>query len=262
MSRYQKLHAQPILDGVELEEPVTDRQEKVAGFDQAAAQNSGIFACGAGGLFAEQGPDLLRKGYGLIACADPDVFSPSNYPRQFCYAKDLYENKAMAVGDNLVQEAILGADILSFALPYQDARHYVDWDAYDVGLCNVDNDSTRVDFSIDFRVMGKPALFCGVSRDANHGYVFIQESRPETPCFGCAFPEAVGQQRTPCPGTPACRDILKVLGGLTCYAVDSIVGERPRNWNLRWVFLAGFAEDAHRIVEKNPDCPLCGGTGN
>ena len=46
-------------------------------------------------------------------------------------------------------------------------------------------------------------------------------------------------------------DILKVIGGLALYAVDSLLMERPRNWNLRYVFLAGFIEDAHRIVEKN-----------
>ena len=107
--------------------------------------------------------------------------------------------------------------------------------------------------------MGLPAIFCGVGEDANSGYVFVQESIPGAACFGCAFPHKLNDNRRPCPGTPATSDILRVVGGFATYAVDSLIMARPRNWNLRVTFLAGFIEDAGLKVEVRPNCPLCGG---
>jgi molybdopterin/thiamine biosynthesis adenylyltransferase len=256
--RCEKHVVGPMLAGEEIEESVTDRQEKVPGFDQEAVTAAGILACGAGGLASEQLGALVRKGYGTVYLCDMDFVSPSNLSRQSFYAKDLYKDKAPSLADNLLKESVLGAEIHSLAMPYKDARAHVDWDQISVGLCNVDNNEVRVDMSIDFRRRGIPAIICGVSEDANHGYVFVQESKADTPCFGCIFPHKVDDKRHPCPGSPACKDILKVLGGFTIYALDTLLMERPRNWHLRQVFLAGFVEDAAVKVEKNPNCPLCG----
>ncbi len=256
--RYIRILTRPMLEGADIVDSPTDRQERVPGFDMSIVRRTGIFACGAGGLLAAQGPELVRKGYGRIACTDMDAFDATNYPRQFCYAENLYRNKGIEVARNLVREALLETEIVGLALPYRSAREYVDWSEYDIGLCNVDNDEVRVDFSNDFRAMGKPAIFCAVSNDANSGYVFVQESRPDSACFGCAFPQRVGDARHPCPRTPACVDILRVLGGFALYAVDSVLMPRKRFWNMRYVFLDGSIEDAAVTVKKNPDCPLCG----
>src|SRR5210317_2004037 len=99
--RYKLITAPPIFGQHEDEESTTDRQEKIPGFNQKAIHKTGIFMCGAGGLFAQQAPDLLRKGYGLMAACDPDFFSPSNIPRQLCQADDLYQNKAISAGKYL-----------------------------------------------------------------------------------------------------------------------------------------------------------------
>ena len=256
--KHRLIETKPMLEGMDVRESVTDRQEKVPGFDQEVVRASGVFACGAGGLFAEQGPSIARKGYGNITCCDMDTFTPSNYSRQFCYGEDLYKNKALAVAKNLAREAVFDTTIAGLAMRYQSARQYINPDDYAVFLNNVDNNEARVDMARDCLEWGKPIVMCGVSEDANSGWVFVQESKPDTACFGCAFPNRLNDNQHPCPGTPACVDILKVMGGLALYAVDSLLMERPRNWNLRHVFLAGFIEDAHRIVERNPDCPLCG----
>jgi molybdopterin/thiamine biosynthesis adenylyltransferase len=248
----------PMLDIADIEESVTDRQEKVPGFDQETVARAGIFACGAGGLASEQLGAIVRKGYSDLYICDMDFVSPSNLSRQRYYGEDLYKNKASCLAKNLLKESPLGVEICSLAMPYRDACAYVDWNRASAGLCNVDNNEVRVEMSIDFRDRGIPAVFCGVSNDANHGYVFVQESKADTACFGCAFPHKVADKRRPCPGTPACNDILKVLGGFTTYALDTLLMDRLRNWNLRQVFLAGFVDDAAVKVEKNPNCPLCG----
>ena len=257
-SRYVRIQTKPMLEGLDVEETTTDRQEKVPGFSQDVVCSAGVFSVGAGGLFAEQGRALVRKGYGYVACADMDVFTPSNYARQLCYAEDLYQSKALSVAKNLANEAILKTEIVGLAMPYEDARHHIDWSRINVELNLVDSNGTRVTHSVDARKRGNPVIFCAVSGDANSGYCFVQDNKPDSPCFGCAFPHKVSDKRIPCPGTPACVDILKVIGGFSLYAIDSLLMNRPRKWNLRHVFLAGHLDDAAITIEKNPECPLCG----
>ena len=257
-SRYIHLQAKPMLDLKSLETSPTARQEAVPGFDQEVARRSSIFFAGAGGLTAEQAPGVVRKGYGSVGITDMDFFEPSNYSRQFCYGDNLYENKGIELAKNLARESVLGTELLGLAMPFQDAAQCLDLSQYQVGVCNVDNNDARREFCVTFHRLGIPAIFCGVSADANNGYVFVQEAKPDSACWGCAFPQKVEDRRRPCPGTPACKDILKVLGGLVLYAIDSLLMPRPRNWNLRLVFLAGYVPDVARTVPKATSCPLCG----
>ena len=254
-SKYRVIAATPMLQGLDVRESVTDRQERVPGFDQDTVRKSGIFVCGAGGLSAEQVRSLVRKGYGRIAFSDMDSFTPSNYSRQLCYADDLYRNKAVSMAKNLERESLFETNLLGLAMRYQTARQYIDPDDYAVFLSNVDNNEVRVDAARDCLAWRKPLVMCGVSEDANSGWIFVQ--KPGDACFGCAFPHKLNDTRQPCPGTPACVDILKVVGGLALYAIDSLLMDRPRSWNLRHVFLAGFIEDANCLIERNPDCELC-----
>ena len=55
--------------------------------------------------------------------------------------------------------------------------------------------------------------FTAVSRDADHGYVFVQERGP---CIACLFPDMVNDDRYPCPGTPAIADIFQALARWPC----------------------------------------------
>jgi molybdopterin/thiamine biosynthesis adenylyltransferase len=247
-----------MLAGLDLRESPTDRQEKVPGFKQEAARDTGILCGGAGGLFWHQAIVAARKGYGRLYIADPDIFTPSNYSRQHCYRRDLYKNKAVCTVRNLAKEAVLGGEFVGVGVPIEDALLTVPPDRYSVGLCNVDNNTARVAFANAFRAMGKPAIFCGVAEDAGSGWVFVQDGAPGAACFGCAFPHKVNDVSHPCPGTPACADILTVVGGFAMYALDSLVMARPRFWDLRYVFLDGSLPDTCLTVERNPDCPLCG----
>ena len=93
-----------------------------------------------------------------------------------------------------------------------------------------------------------------VSREADHGYVFVQESRG--PCVGCLFPDMVNDDRFPCPGTPAIADILQLVGAIAVYALDTLLMNRPRNWNYRRIGLADPALDGASLVAARPDCRM------
>jgi molybdopterin/thiamine biosynthesis adenylyltransferase len=253
-----QIRTRPMLEGLDVKDSPTDRQERIKGFDQSKVSQTGILCCGAGGLAAEQGVALVRKGYGGLFCMDHDEFDATNYARQRCFAPDLHQNKALCFVKNLAKEALLETELVGLATGFADAEEFVDWDKIQVAVCNVDNNPTRVEMARLLRTKQIPVVFSGVSETANNGYVFVQESRPGTACFGCAFPDKVDDQRHPCPNTPACVDILKVIGGFVLYAIDSLIMDRPRNWNYRTVNLSGFAPDGFSVVQPNPNCSICG----
>ena len=83
----------------------------------------------------------------------------------------------------------------------------------------------------------------------------IQE--PGQACFGCLQPHAINDDSYPC-DLPGIIDINQVIAGFMVYALDTILMGRHREWNLRDVFLNGSVPETPAVIEKNPDCPLCG----
>jgi hypothetical protein len=104
-----------------------------------------------------------------------------------------------------------------------------------------------------------PVVFTAVSETADHGYIFVQE--PGQACWGCAFPDEVNDETYPCPGTPAVKDILKVVAGIAVYAVDTLLPgmARLRCWNYKDVYLDGSIPGNDWQVKRRKDCQLCGG---
>ena len=123
-------------------------------------------------------------------------------------------------------------------------------------VCGVDNSEARVAASRYYYRLGIPVIFIAVDMLAECGHVFVQESTPNTPCFGCAFPRSLAGRKAPC-FVPSAKDILKVTAGIALYAVDSLLMDRHRNWNYRLHHLAGFAPDVLTTVGKDSKCALC-----
>lgn len=127
--------------------------------------------------------------------------------------------------------------------------------ACDVAVCGVDNNPARVMASRHFRLRQTPVIFAAVSRDGDHGYVFVQETQGA--CIGCLFPDMTDDQRYPCPGTPAVVDILQLIGALAAYAVDTRLMKRPRMWNYRRIMLAEGGFDCACKVPCEENCLIC-----
>ncbi len=106
------------------------------------------------------------------------------------------------------------------------------------------------------RVVAKriPVIFTAVSINGDHGYVFIQDK--DGPCIGCLFPDMVGDDRYPCPGTPAIADILQAVGSLAVYAVDTLLVNRARSWNYRRISLADGTLDCATRIPPRQDCRM------
>jgi molybdopterin/thiamine biosynthesis adenylyltransferase len=129
-------------------------------------------------------------------------------------------NKAIALAKNLKQECTYDTVIEGFALSLQQAIGSKLDLSCSVAVCGVDNNPARCLAALYFRNLRIPVVFSGVSAEADHGYVFVQEKAGA--CFGCAFPDASLDARLPCPDTPAISEILQLIGALCVYSVDSL----------------------------------------
>ena len=233
-----------------------DRQRKIAGFDQEIFSSSSVVCIGAGGIISQIAPTLVRKGIGKITLLDDDQVEVSNLNRQRFYIYDVGKNKAIALAENLQGECIAKTEITGIPLRFEEAvASEIDL-ACDVAVCGVDNNPARVAASRYCRGKGIPAIFTAVSRDGDHGYVFVQGS--EGPCIACMFPDMINDDRYPCPGTPAIADILQAVGSLAVYAIDTLLMQRPRTWNYRRISLSEGSLDGAGMVPAREGCQLCG----
>jgi molybdopterin-synthase adenylyltransferase len=231
-----------------------DRQRAIAGFDQEIFSVSSVCCVGAGGIISHIAPTLCRKGIGQITLVDQDIVEASNLNRQFFYMRDIGQNKAIALAKNLKRECIAATEVRGYATRLEEAiLDQIDLSC-DVAICGVDNNRARVAASRFFRANGIPVIFAAVSRDGDHGYVFVQEK--SGPCIGCLFPDMADDDRYPCPGTPAIADILQAVGALVVYAVDTVLTDRPRQWNYRRISLSGLATDGSACIPVRAGCPL------
>src|SRR5204862_1475770 len=98
-----------------------DRQQKIAGFDQSVFSKSSVVAVGAGGIISQIAPTLVRKGIGGITLLDPDIVELSNLNRQRFYMKDVGNNKALALAENLQGECIAATEIRSVPFRLEEA---------------------------------------------------------------------------------------------------------------------------------------------
>ncbi len=232
-----------------------DRQNKIPGFDQEIFSKSQVLCIGAGGLISQIAPTLVRKGIGGITLLDDDIVETSNLNRQRFYIKDVGKNKALELSENLLAECIAETEIVGIPFRLQEAIALGIDLSCDVAICGVDNNSARVAASWYFRRKNIPVIFTAVSRDADHGYVFVQDK--DGPCIACMFPDIVNDDRFPCPGTPAIADILQAVGALTVYAVDTVLMKRTRTWNYRRISLADPTLDGGSMIAQREECELC-----
>jgi molybdopterin/thiamine biosynthesis adenylyltransferase len=238
---------------------VTDRQERIPGYDQRKLNNAKIFQSGAGGLGSEVGEGLVRKGVGKLSIADPDWVEITNLNRQHFFLEDLGKNKAIRLAKNLKDHCTYATELKAYPYTIEKLIETGKVPEFDIALFLVDSYSTRFRGSKYLLEQEKPGVFVGVSEDTDTGYVFIQE--PGGPCFSCVFPRTDSSDRIPCPNVPAVKDILKVVAGLALFSIDSLLMGRDRNWNLRMILMSGFVDDIKVFHKKRPGCELCHGTG-
>ena len=231
-----------------------DRQKKITGFDQEKYSRSHVLCIGAGGLISNIAPALVRKGIGKITILDPDVVDASNLNRQRFYRSDIGKNKAIELTRNLKRECIHETKLVGHSMSLETAIEQGIDLRCNIAVCGVDNNPARVAAASFFRAAATPVIFTGVSAEADHGYVFIQQT--SGPCLGCLFPDIANDDLYPCPGTPAISDILQLVGALAAYAIDSELMQRRCAWNYRSEYLHSGEWESSRILGVRQECTV------
>lgn len=234
-------------------------QAKILNFDLERYQRSTVLLIGAGAIGTHVALALVRKGIGFLHLFDDDTVELKNLPRQLFSTRDVGKNKAARLSKMLSKQGFFETTITAHPYTFQEALE-LDEDAFnsslfDCVICAVDNNPTRAfvaQFCLEQQI---PLVTSAVSRDGNQMYCAVQE--PFKACFGCIVPHAVNDDSYPC-NLPGIIDIIQVVSGYTVYALDTVVMDRPREWNLKTAFLDGGALDQGLLVPKKTDCALCG----
>ena len=230
-------------------------QDKVSGFLSERYQTSKVLMIGAGGIGSLVGLALTRKGLGFLDIFDDDDVELKNLTRQFFMKKDIGKNKAIQLVKMLVKQGLFKTTLQGFPYRFQEALEMkIDMSGYDLVICGVDNNPTRVSVARYCLEKKIPLILCAVSRDASTMYCAIQE--PGKVCFGCIFPNSINDDSYPC-NLPGIIDINQVVAGFCVYAVDTVLMNRHREWNFKFASLDGSIPDSSKIIEKNPECILC-----
>jgi molybdopterin/thiamine biosynthesis adenylyltransferase len=228
------------------------------GYDQCASDNAHGCVIGCGGIGGELCEGLCRMGVGALSLFDRDVTEFSNLTRQWFYPRDVFRNKAFRLICNLKEVCTYPTKLTGWDLHFEDALALgIDFSAFSFFICGVDNNKTRVAVDRHFRALGVPGIHIGLDVYAASGYVFVQESKSDSPCFQCLFPYALEKTgNAPCFAASS-KEILGVVGGLGLFAINSLVcPKRFRDWDYRFLMLNKDYHECKRI-QKRPGCPGC-----
>lgn len=239
-------------------EKISDRQERIAGFEQDCLSDAHVALIGAG-MNGEVAEGLVRKGVGTLTIVDLDTISWTNLNRQLFFPNQVGEEKAHALAENLAPHTTAGTVIHSVALPLDAALDsgLLNLAEVDVLVVAVDNTAARIEASKAAQDTC-PAVFAAVDLAGEAAYVAVQ--KPGEACFGCIVPQGLTPRKIPC-AAPSVKDTAKFAGGAVLFAIDTILMPgRKRHWNYHEFHLAGVVPSWARTFPKSPACPLCGVT--
>jgi len=239
----------------------SDRQERIAGFDQQKIRDAFIWIFGVNGLGRTTAEIVVRKGYGKVGLCDPDIVEVSNLHRTLWHWKAIGEFKSVRAVTELAEVAPDRTEILGYVGTLEEV--FIEGLVSGATACivGIDNDAGRAHAATEIHRLGIPGIFFALSADASVYEVIIQEAGKA--CWACIHPDRYIRgmehfQKTACVKVGAVADVCFVAVGLCTYALDSLVMARPRFWNFRQGHLHGELPEQIKQIQPRPDCPLCG----
>lgn len=233
-----------------------DRQQKLTGWDQAALSACQLAVIGAGALGGNFAYWSVRAGVGEVWLFDDDEVGISNLPRQPFSHVDVGINKAIALRYHLRRvRASRDTAIRAFPYRFEETVEGGLASVPDILFVGVDNDLSRrwiVTYALHHHI---PAIITGIDGEAAAGYVFAQQSQPETPCPACFWP-SLAESRAQGACAPMSAGIALAIVGISMMALESLVMNRPRNWDAKTISLVGGAEGSYRVMKRS-SCRLC-----
>jgi molybdopterin/thiamine biosynthesis adenylyltransferase len=251
-----RIKTSKIMPEVQGEYSVHDRQEIISGWNQGKISTGRVGCVGAGSLGGKFSQNCARMGMGTIITCDGDIVELSNLNRQFFYPEQKFQNKALALAENLKRECTGETLIDAYPMYFQEvlAEYPRAFENLDVIGCFVDDEEARYQVSKFGRDHKIPVIFSTVSRTTRYGEVIVQDN--QGPCLACIKPRTTNDNTQ----DNQCRDptviyIHTAVMGIAVYAAVSLL----LGWKLDWNFY-GLSLNSDSIVAKclkKNDCAMC-----
>jgi hypothetical protein len=239
-----------------LDAGVGECDKRVPGFSRGALSNLTVLQIGAGAIGCEIADSLVCEGVGTLKIVDFGTVGLPDLKRRFFGREEIDKPKSWALARNLQRNGQMGTRIIAWNVPFEDApRNEIDLDC-DLVISAVNGIRTPAEISRFARERGIPALFASIPPCGGWADLFIQEIGGA--CIGCAFTNRSSDERTVSPESPEIEDPFRSLAELALLVIDSLVMDRPRQWNLHMLYSLDAELIASSLVHRHPDCPLCG----
>lgn len=221
---------------------------------QKKLKNSKVFIAGFGGLGSISSQYLVAAGIGNIKIIDKDVVDISNLNRQIIHwTQDLGKEKAES-GLYKLKNLNPNCNIEAIKTELNEENAYTLISDVSVIIDATDNITTRKIINKVSVAKSVPFIYGGV--DGFSGMVTTLMP-PETPCFDCIFPKDVKKKGIigvigPAPGIVASIQAME--------AIKIILGIGGTLKNRLLYFSGTDMQFRELVIEKNPECPTCGGS--
>jgi molybdopterin/thiamine biosynthesis adenylyltransferase len=219
---------------------------------------SGVLVVGAGGLGSAILYYLAAAGVGRLGVADPDTVAIPNLHRQILYATpDVGRAKVDVAAERL---QALNPGITVAAHPFRvDAGNIEALVAgYDVVVDAPDNFATRYLVNDACWRAGKP-LVEGAVRGFSGMLMTIVP--PKTPCYRCLYPNPPKEGAVPSGAEVGIMGMVPgIIGSLQALEAVKVLLGAGSTLCGRVLFFDGLEPGFEEMrLERNPECPLCGG---
>jgi adenylyltransferase/sulfurtransferase len=235
-----------------------DRQIMIKDFGSAGQERlkkSRVLIVGAGGLGSAAALYLAGAGVGSLRIVDMDQVELSNLNRQVLHwEKDIGRPKVDSARDKLCRfNSQIEVEIRQEEISRETLPRLIE--NCDIIVDGLDNFPTRYLVNKAIQGPGIPFIYGGIL-----GFMgMVTVIRPgQGPCLYCLFPQAPPPQKFPVLGTtPGIIGLLEANE-----AIKYLVGLGKPLIGRLLVYNGLETRFSEVAIEKNDDCPICGGLGN
>jgi molybdopterin/thiamine biosynthesis adenylyltransferase/rhodanese-related sulfurtransferase len=217
-----------------------------------------VLMVGAGGLGSPAGLYLAAAGIGTIGIVDDDRVDETNLQRQILFgASSVGHPKAAAAARRLTDlNPEVEIEPVAARLTSRNAFDVVR--RFDIVVDGSDNFPTRYLVNDACVLLGKPDVYGAVFRFDGQASVF---GAPGGPCYRCLFRDPPPPELVPsCEQAGVIGAIPGIIGTLQALEVIKLVTGAGQPLIGRLMLVDGLAAHVREIaVQRDPECPICGG---
>jgi molybdopterin/thiamine biosynthesis adenylyltransferase/rhodanese-related sulfurtransferase len=224
---------------------------------QRRLKNSRVLIVGVGGLGSPAALYLAAAGIGTLGLADFDVVEYSNLQRQVLHATSAVGKPKLASAVERIRDVNPHVALIQHDARLTSGNALDILSGYDVIVDGSDNFPTRYLVNDACALLGKPDVYGSIFRFDGQASVFWAARGP---CYRCLYREPPPPELV-----PSCAEggVLGVLPGIigsvqALEAIKLLLGEGETLVGRLLLLDAMRLKFREVVLEKDPDCPLCG----